>query len=448
MASSPKPSLLIGENYGLALHQSMQQLLDEIHKETLNLSHFVNMFYRLMQSKIDSPIETIWVYSALSFRSRKTKNQDLSNHILIAEELFQLVSGCSGPCSASKSIALLAPVVFQMYKLVFELLGKDLGGKRMKKAAKEVKSLIGEILGYVSVCCSKDISKESDSNLSVSFSDLVSVWMDGNEGLRAFLPLMSDEICKEISIGGSTVIYLAGVVICEVFLLKLCLDLRMGNRGVELEKELGSWIVGSITGLQSFYFFETLVRMLLEPTLPVTSLLSSEDESFLRTILYDAAILVEYSFLSPERAINVPSNRVTDLAMKRLIITHEAIELFRKNGDQKRAIAYTSSFSSSGLCSQIIQCITSQVGMDEETSRLKGASPKALIKLLLNLDGQGIRLFDDTISKFHAKLALDDSKSDYEQSTFKPEERKQMLMFCFTLITKEKRKTIMRMIRR
>ncbi|XP_058000779.1 uncharacterized protein LOC131179090 [Hevea brasiliensis] len=239
MASSPKPSLLIGENYGLALHQSMQQLLDEIHKETLNLSHFVNMFYRLMQSKIDSPIETIWVYSALSFRSRKTKNQDLSNHILIAEELFQLVSGCSGPCSASKSIALLAPVVFQMYKLVFELLGKDLGGKRMKKAAKEVKSLIGEILGYVSVCCSKDISKESDSNLSVSFSDLVSVWMDGNEGLRAFLPLMSDEICKEISIGGSTVIYLAGVVICEVFLLKLCLDLRMGNRGVELEKELG-----------------------------------------------------------------------------------------------------------------------------------------------------------------------------------------------------------------
>lgn len=420
MASSPKPIPIIEENYGLAFHQSMQQLVDEMHKETLNLSHFINVFYRLMQSKVDPPIETIWIYSALSFRSRKTANQDLSDHILIVKELFQLISRCSGPCSASKSIALLAPVVFQVYNLVVELLGKDLGARRVKKAAKEAKSLIGEIIGYVSVCCGKDVSKESDSNLSVSFLDLASLWIDGNDGFKGFLPLTSDEIYKEISVGGSTVAYLAGVVISEVFLLKLCLDLRIGNRGEELEKELRSWIVGSITGLQSFYFFETLMRMLLEPALPVTSLLSSEDESFLRRILYDAAILVEYSFLSPEKAVNITANHVRDLAVKRLIITHEAIELFRKSGDQKRAIAYSSSFSNSGFRTQIIQYITSQVGIGEEASRLKGASPKALIKFLLNLDGQGIRLFDDTISKFHAKLAFDDSKSDYEQLAFKP----------------------------
>lgn len=56
---------------------------------------------------------------------------------------------------------------------------------------------------------------------------------------------------------------------------------------------------------------------------------SSEDESFLRRILYDAAILVEYSFLSPEKAVNITANHVRDLAVKRLIITHEALELFR-----------------------------------------------------------------------------------------------------------------------
>lgn len=255
MASSSKPIPFIEENYGLAFHQSMQQLVDEIHKETLNLSHFINVFYRLMQSKVDPPIETIWIYSALAFRSRKKANQDLSDHILIVKELFQLISRCSGPCSASKSIALLAPVVFQVYNLVVELLGKDLGARRVKKAAKEAKSLIGEIIGYVSVCCGKDVSKESDSNLSVSFLDLASLWIDGNDGLKGFLPLTSDEIYKEISVGGSTVANLAGVVISEVFLLKLCLDLRIGNRGEALEKELRSWIVGSITGLQSFYFF-------------------------------------------------------------------------------------------------------------------------------------------------------------------------------------------------
>lgn len=56
---------------------------------------------------------------------------------------------------------------------------------------------------------------------------------------------------------------------------------------------------------------------------------SSEDEVLLRNVLYDAVILVEYSFLSPERAISIPAEHMKCLAMARLIITYEAIELFR-----------------------------------------------------------------------------------------------------------------------
>ncbi|KDP33740.1 hypothetical protein JCGZ_07311 [Jatropha curcas] len=424
MALSPKPNLLIGENYGLTLNQSIHHLLAEIRNESLDSSHFIDIFYQLMQSKIDPPIETIWVYSALSFRSREITSEDLSANILVAKELFQFISGCSAPCSVSKSIALLAPVVFKVYKLVVGLLGKDLEARRVKKAIKEVKSLIGAILGYIGVCCVKNMNEENDSNLRVSFSDLISLWMEGKEGLEEFLPLMSDDICKEISVGLPSVNYLAGVVIAEIFLLKLCFDLRVETKGVELEKEMRSWTVGSITGLRNFYFFDTLLRMLLEPTLPLTSLLSSEDERFLRTILYDATVLVEYSFLSFERAINLPADHVRNLVVKRLIITHEAIELSRKNGDRKRAISYTCSFSSSQIPSQIIKFVTSQIGMEEEASRLKEGSPRALIKWLLDLDGKGIRIFDDVISKFCAKLALDDPESDYQLSAPKPEGRK------------------------
>lgn len=252
----PKPNIPIGENYQLTLNQSIQNLIAEIHKETPNLSHFINVFYELMQSKADPPLETIWVYSALSFRSHNITSEDLSSRILIAKELFQLISGCSGPCSASKSIALLAPVVFLVYQcVVSELLGKDLGAKRLKKVVKEVKSLIGVMLGYISVCCCKDLSEENDSNLIVPFVDLVSVWLDGEEDLKSFLPLMSSEICRDIGAGEFRVNYLAGVVIAEVFLFKLCMDLRFGNQGVDLEKEMKSWVVGSITGFQSFYFF-------------------------------------------------------------------------------------------------------------------------------------------------------------------------------------------------
>ncbi len=56
---------------------------------------------------------------------------------------------------------------------------------------------------------------------------------------------------------------------------------------------------------------------------------SSEDEVLLRKVLYDAVILVEYTFLNPERAINVTTEHMKGLAMARLIITHEGIEFFR-----------------------------------------------------------------------------------------------------------------------
>lgn len=56
---------------------------------------------------------------------------------------------------------------------------------------------------------------------------------------------------------------------------------------------------------------------------------SSEDDVLLRNVLYDAVILVEYSFLSPERAINIPAEHMKSLAMARLIITYEAIKFCR-----------------------------------------------------------------------------------------------------------------------
>lgn len=56
---------------------------------------------------------------------------------------------------------------------------------------------------------------------------------------------------------------------------------------------------------------------------------SSEDEVLLRQVLYDAIILVEYSFLNPERVIHLPAEHMKSIAMKRLIVTHEAVEYFR-----------------------------------------------------------------------------------------------------------------------
>ncbi|MBA0789749.1 hypothetical protein Gohar_014440 [Gossypium harknessii] len=386
--NSPKPNFLIGENYHLSLKQSMEDLLAETHKKTPNFSGFIDKFYSLMQAKVDPPLESIWVYTALSFRSRNFEKGDPLNRLSIINDLFQLVSSCSSPCNSSKSIALLAPIVFEVYKLVVEVLGKD-----SRKVNKRIKSLVEVIIGYISMCCCKGFSEESeniDMDLVIPVEDLVSIWIDRNVNLQSFLPLVSNEICGMISERGFNVNYLAGVVMVEAFLLKLCLDLRIGIEGIVLEKDLKSWAVASISSFHNFYFFEMLMRMLLQPALPVTALVGPKDGNLLKNILYDAVILVEYTFLK-SKTVHLSNEHVKGIAMTRLVVTLEAIELFSS---------------------------------DEKAGGISGSSPKALIKRLLKLEKQGIKLFSDSILKYHAKLLVGDSKEVDEQSVTKVEEKK------------------------
>ncbi|KAK9208720.1 hypothetical protein WN944_001080 [Citrus x changshan-huyou] len=430
LTSQRNPNGLISENYNLTLAQSMQSVVAEIEKETPNFTHFVDIFYELMQAKIDPPLETIWVYVALSFRRLNFTDEDPLNQLSVVKDLFQLISACSGSCGSSKSIALLAPVAFQVYKVAVELQGRDLGSKRDKKVIRELKSLIDAILGFVILCHCKnlngqsDVISDNDLNPIVPVKYLFSLWMDKNGNLESFLPLVNADVFREICERECDVNHLAGVVVVEVFLLKFCLNFMVGDAGKELEKELTSWVVSSITKIQNVYFFETLLKMLLEPSFRFTSILSSNDEVLLRKVLYDAVILVEYSFLNPKRVVHLPAERIKSLSLTRLIAMQEAIEFSREDGDQKRAISYASAFSSSKLPSEIIKWIASQVGMDEKASISIGSSPKALLRWLLSLENQGIRVFGDRILKSRAKLAVDNSKADYEHQSSKIEGKK------------------------
>jgi hypothetical protein len=249
---------ITGKNYELTLNESIRNLLAETHKEAPNFSHFIHVFHELMQAQLDPPLESIWVYAGLTLRGRNSPKDDLLDRISASKDLFQLVSACSVSCGASKSIALLAPVVFEVYRVVVELLGKDSGSKRERKAMREAKSLVEAILGYINVSCCKDYGEQCSSvgsNLMTPFVDLVRVWIDSNDGIESFLPLVSGEVCERLSVGGCGVGHLAAVVIAEVFLLELCLSFRAGIAREELEKKLRSWAVGSITGFGNFYFF-------------------------------------------------------------------------------------------------------------------------------------------------------------------------------------------------
>ncbi|RHN53131.1 hypothetical protein MtrunA17_Chr6g0488141 [Medicago truncatula] len=355
----------VGENYTLKLKNTMQEILSELPKESPEFSHSSDALHELMQTKVDPPFDVIWVYSAIKFGCRKSLKGDILEQISAAKALFQLISACSASVGGSKSIALLAPVVFMIHSVVKELFEL----KREKKAMKEVKSLI-----WIWFCLSRLWVVDNDDD------------DETNEGFETLLPLVSSDVCGWICGREFHVGYLAGAVMMEVFLLKLCLFFDMGMEKSELEMCLKSWSVGSISSFQNVYFLEVLMRTTLETSLPLSSILKAKDEFLLKKVLFDALLLVEYSFIY-ENAKNIKS-----LALTRLIITHVAVEYLREL-DQNRVVSYSKAFSSSNLPSQIIKLVSNQNGIEENAGKTNGSSPRALINWLLRLENLGIKVF-------------------------------------------------------
>ncbi|KAK6944857.1 hypothetical protein RJ641_025959 [Dillenia turbinata] len=385
-------------------------------------SGLVDKNSRSMPAKIDPPLDSIWFYTAAALRDRDFKEGESLKRLQSLKELFDLIVSCSASSSGLKSIALVSPVVFHAYNLLADVLKSELSDKKEKKLLRDVKSLVDSILGYFSVCCTslKNLSEGSECvGLNVLWKDLISAWLNGDyeegESLREFFPLSSDEICRGLCREGCNLGDFAGVVMVEVFLLRLCLNCSGRPQNLGLEKDLKVWAVGSISGFQSSYMFGTLLKIMLEPVLPVSSLLSSNEEVLLRKVLFDAVIMVEYSFLETSRLLRQSVELMKMIAMARLIVTNNAIELFRKDGDQKRAISYINAFSGSSLPSQIIDLISSHIGMEGKKNRPKGSSPRAFLDWVLNLEDRGIKLFE-VISNYRANILWDSSGGDDERS--------------------------------
>ncbi|XP_049413923.1 uncharacterized protein LOC125876729 [Solanum stenotomum] len=434
---------VVGQNHEIVLKNLIQAVLDS--PGSKKLSSLRSNFEELLQRSVDPPFEAIWVYSALRYRGFSSTENDLFKRLAAVKALFQLIVSCSVSCDFFKSIALIAPVMYNVFMLVMGLKGFEQKAKKEKKFVREVNGLVDSILGYVNVCCE---GLEDRCDVSKGFlrpvRELVTVWMwdntvedTGDKGcMRAFFPLLTDEIVERVNAEGCELSALAGCVIAEAFLLKLCLRFLEDGSRKELQDELRAWIIASITGLQNSYFFETLLMMLLEPSLPTASLLNSDDERCLRKILYDAVVLVEYSFLKPEQMDQLSAKHVKSIIMARLLVTGEAVELNRKQKDQTKAISYTNAFSGSSLPPLIIKWIRSKIGTEDKASERSSSSPATFLRWFLNIENGGIRIFDNNMSKIRAKLLLDSMTEGFEQPALKDGKKKSENDFLFYIDNK------------
>nr|GME07524.1 SNF2 domain protein [Ipomoea batatas] len=425
----------LGEKYQTALNRLIQEVLDcPCDPNSEKFSSLSSNFRELLLSKPNPPLETIWFYSGLDFRSSSsTENGRPSNWFASIKDLFQLIVARSASFNSWKSIVLIAPVIYELFRFMVDFKALEMKPKKKKKLVEEVKDLVGSILGYVNVCCEGLGSNFDDmEGLIKPVGDLVEVWIgdkgkgkgDGNASLREFFPLLSHQAVGRISAGELELSELAGFVIAEAFLLKLCFEFNEGGLEKELQSEMRSWIVCSISRLQNPFFYGTPLMMLLEPSLPTASLLTSEGEMLLRELLFDALILVDYSFLEPKRMTELPDMFVRGISMARLIVTTEAIQLYRKRGNHKKAVSYSSAFSASSLPSQIIKLVRNEIDKEGNTNEPNGSSPAALLRWILNIESHGARIFDDNMSKICAKLMIDDANEDTKQLVRKSSSKK------------------------
>ncbi|KAL0017592.1 hypothetical protein SO802_004661 [Lithocarpus litseifolius] len=413
--------------YQPMLTESIQRFLTEYRNGVTDFSNFGSIFSRLLQIVPDPPLQILWFYSALTFHTSKLTHHHhspISKRVVLVKELFQLLTARSSPCSQFKKIATLAPVIYELYHLVVQ--------HDKKISRKEIENLLEGVVSYTSICCGGGGGgdcevvgvKEEEESLTVSgFSDVLGVWTVDNCGdrdeLRVFFPVVSEEVRNGIRVGCG-VGYLAGVVMCEAFLLRLCLKFGSGNSRLELEKDLHNWAIQTINGFRSSWFFDTLLKMLLEPVLPVTSLLSYEDEVLLQEVLYDVVIRVEYSFLEPSRVIQLAGKHLKNLILKWLFVADTAIRSAREKGNQAKVFSYINAFSESCLPCQLIKWVTDQTVTRGKISKPNVSTPVALLGWLLTVEEQEVRVFDCEISKVQAKAAICKSRVEYVLPELKP----------------------------
>ncbi|XP_010325042.1 uncharacterized protein [Solanum lycopersicum] len=392
------------------LKESINHFLASYQNGSCDFSVFESIFFRLVQTMPDPPLEITWFYSAVTFHSSKSAG---FSKTIVAKDLFQLLISCSGSCNGTKKIALLAPLIYVLYDIVCEFSRNGLS------LTSEIKELVEKIVDYICLCLVLPENGNMIDDDIVCFEELAGVWMvhlvgkcaKVEENLGVFFPIVSVEVHKgQKSRRG--IRDLAGIVICEVFLLALSLKFNMRFVNEDFQKNARNWAIHTLKQFQNTEFLDMLLRILSEKKLVVTALLSSEDAVILQKLLYDAVILVDHSFLSSGRWFQIPESSFRNLVLLWSLIVDNAIQFAREICDQDRLTAYANAFSESQLPSELLKWVSVQAGIEEKLRNPKLMTPKALIKWLFVLEDQGLWVFDHDKLKFDAKTAICISRPD------------------------------------
>ncbi|KAL8167844.1 hypothetical protein V2J09_009343 [Rumex salicifolius] len=406
---APMCPLSSEESYNPMLQESIHHLLQKIQAGASDFSHFHLIFSRLVQTIPSPPVEIIWFYGAVNVHTHKAivGHHDPKVRLAGLKDLFHLLVACSESSTSLKRVAVLAPLVFELYNLV--------QGLKIEKNPcldgniyEEICCLLERIVSFISICCcSSAFAHDNSPALSCCFLDLVRVWtfqrcqldMENTDYFKVFFPAVSQEIHNRLR-EGCGVGYLAGVVMFQCFLLRLCLNL--GSFGAEKKLLAGDMV----TGFRSCYFFDVLMEMLLEPTLSVTCLLSPtfpsdliditggtiipnrDGEVLLQKALFYSIITVDYPFSHPESDMHTCSTHLKGLAMSWLFAAEKALSFLRERLDKSEANAYAEAFFNSVSHSRLMGWLINKLCINDIVIQRVSSCPAALFDWIADLHNQ------------------------------------------------------------
>lgn len=254
------------EGYENMLRELISFFLREPHRDGSGFAALQSKSSDLFRAMEDPPFGVIWFYSAVSCHNFKVISKDDPSMKLQIPDVFQILSSCSTQCNAFKKIALLAPVIYVVNSSGIDVWTTDIFLDSQNR-------LIERVIDYVSECCSFDDQDNGLEELPLYFVDLVRVWtmdqigdgcklVDQMSLLREFFPLLCNEVLLKINVG-CRMDYLAGVVMNELFLLRLQLKICFANWKGNLLRELSDWAVQTIKKFQNIFFFGELLNFIM-----------------------------------------------------------------------------------------------------------------------------------------------------------------------------------------
>lgn len=398
------------ENLEPMLNESIYHFLVEFQKGRTDFSELSSIFFRLIQTMTDPPLEFIWFYSALTFQTAKSSTSADSHNVLLSvKDLFHSLVSFGNPSDSSylKQVSLVAPVLYHLVHFKHE----------NSSFKSDIDGLADAIVSHIIMSCNNDlVEQEAGAGTSmVSWVGLVPIWIADQiggdrqcvDGLELFFPLSSEDIRPGIN-GDCGMDSLAGVVMIEALLFKLCLMFDSGVSQVELHKFVKSYAAQIIKGFKrNSTFLVMLLKLLLEPSLPVGELLATPDELLLRRLLYDVAVDLG-SFLSCDTTHGLSDVQYKEIAILWLFVTNSALHFASENGDHAGVSCYLNGFSACQLPQQIISWVTGVTIMKITSPDI--SSPKDIIGWLLVLEQQGLKICDHSISELHEKASKYNSK--------------------------------------